>query len=100
MRLAEPADRSWVHYAPDNGLADVLDESCAAAGFRPQATQTAAAPLLAAGLGPLVPANVIPAQFDGFLLRPDPAVPPLAAYRRNQHDPLTTAFVDVLTRST
>ncbi|MFK0220456.1 LysR substrate-binding domain-containing protein [Streptomyces vinaceus] len=50
------ADRSWVHYAPGNGLAEVVDQVCAAAGFRPRAAvrteQTAAATLLAAaGLG-------------------------------------------------
>lgn len=104
VRLADLADRGWVHYAPGNGLADLLDQQCAAAGFRPAAVvrteQTAAAPLLAAaGLGPaLVPANVIPAGFDGYLLRPDPPVRrSLAAYARTRSDPLTAAFVEVLT---
>jgi DNA-binding transcriptional LysR family regulator len=97
------ADRSWVHYAPGHGLADVLDQACAAAGFRPSAAvrteQTATAPMLAAaGLGPaLVPANVIPAKFDGHILRPDPVITrPLAAYTRSAPDPLTAAFVETL----
>lgn len=101
--LGALADRAWVHYAPDNGLAEVLDQTCAAAGFQPRAAvrteQTAAAPLLAAaGLGPaLVPASVIPAGFDGRVLRPDPPVHRgLAAYARHGPDPLTTAFIDTL----
>nr|WP_042194188.1 LysR family transcriptional regulator [Kibdelosporangium sp. MJ126-NF4]CEL21150.1 Chromosome initiation inhibitor [Kibdelosporangium sp. MJ126-NF4]CTQ96285.1 Chromosome initiation inhibitor [Kibdelosporangium sp. MJ126-NF4] len=101
--LATLATRSWVHYAPGHGLADVLDQACAAAGFRPSAAvrteQTAAAPILAAaGLGPtLVPSNILPVFFDGPVLRPDPPVTrPLAAYTRSTPDPLTSAFVDTL----
>ncbi|MDX6345507.1 MAG: hypothetical protein QOF84_297 [Streptomyces sp.] len=104
VRLETLADRSWVHYAAGNGLAEILDRTCAAAGFRPQTAvrteQTAAAPLLAAaGLGPaLVPANVIPPHFTGRLLRPDPPVRrTLTAYARHRPDPLTTAFLDTLT---
>ncbi|MFE5328883.1 LysR substrate-binding domain-containing protein [Embleya sp. NPDC056575] len=104
VRIDTLAERSWVHYAAGNGLADVLDRACAAAGFRPNTAvrteQTAAAPLLAAaGLGPtLVPANVIPPHFPGRLLRPDPPVRrALAAYTRPRPDPLTTAFLDTLT---
>jgi DNA-binding transcriptional LysR family regulator len=102
IALDRLADRSWVHYAPSNGLADVLDHACAAAGFRPRAAvrteQTAAAPLLAAaGLGPaLVPANILPATFDARVLRPSPPIRrTLTAYTR-QPDPMTTAFIDVL----
>jgi DNA-binding transcriptional LysR family regulator len=101
--LAQLADRPWVHYAPDHGLADVLDEACAAAGFRPivavRTEQTAVAPLLAAaGLGPtLTPVNVIPDGFAGRLLRPDPPVRrALTAYSRTRPDPLAAAFADVL----
>lgn len=99
------AGRSWVHYAPGNGLADILDQTCAAAGFQPRAAvrteQSAAAPMLAAaGLGPtLAPANVIPPRFDGLVLRPDPPVRrTLAAYTRSRPDPLTAAFVETLVR--
>ncbi|KAA5828742.1 LysR family transcriptional regulator [Saccharopolyspora hirsuta] len=105
VELAMLADRGWVHYSPENGLAEVLDRACASAGFQARAAvraeQTAAAPMLAAaGLGPaLVPANIIPRQFDGELLRPDPPVHrTLAAYTRHSPDPLTSAFVDTLAR--
>ncbi|MFF3862771.1 LysR family transcriptional regulator [Streptomyces sp. NPDC002209] len=103
VHLADLADRSWVHYAPGNGLAEVVDQACAAAGFRPRAAvrteQTAAAPLLAAtGLGPaLVPESVLPPGFAGRVLRPEPPVRRmLAAYARPHPDPLTTAFLDTL----
>ncbi|MFJ7243073.1 LysR substrate-binding domain-containing protein [Kitasatospora sp. NPDC098652] len=103
IALGELADRAWVHYAPDNGLADLLDQACARAGFHPRAAvraeQTSAAPLLAAaGLGPaLVPADIVPAHFDGLLLRPDPPVRrALAAYTRTRPDPLTVAFTELL----
>ncbi|GAA2367103.1 LysR family transcriptional regulator [Streptomyces cuspidosporus] len=103
VALSRLADRAWVHYAPDNGLADLLDQVCAQAGFIPHAAiraeQTSAAPLLAAaGLGPaLVPANIVPAHFDGVLLRPDPPVRrALTAYTRTRPDPLTVAFADLL----
>jgi DNA-binding transcriptional LysR family regulator len=101
--LATLADCAWVHYAPGNGLAELVDATCAAAGFRPRAAvrteQTAAAPILAAaGLGPaLVPANVLPARFDGRVLRPSvPVRRTLAAYTRAAPDPLTAAFITTL----
>ncbi|MFG2848127.1 LysR family transcriptional regulator [Kitasatospora sp. NPDC048296] len=103
VALTELADRAWVHYAPDNGLADLLDHVCAQVGFQPQAAiraeQTSAAPLFAAaGLGPaLVPANIVPSHFDGVLLRPDPPIRrTLTAYTRTRPDPLTVAFADLL----
>jgi DNA-binding transcriptional LysR family regulator len=104
IALESLADQAWVHYSPDNGLADVLDQACAAAGFKPRAAvrteQSAAAPVLAAaGLGPaLVPANLIGADFDGQVLRPDPPVRrELAAYCRGEADALTAAFIGCLT---
>ncbi|MGW3045460.1 LysR family transcriptional regulator [Kitasatospora sp. NPDC001159] len=103
VALTDLADRAWVHYAPDNGLADLLDHVCAQVGFHPRAAvraeQTSAAPLLAgAGLGPaLVPADIVPPHFDGVLLRPDPPIRRiLTAYTRTRPDPLTVAFVDLL----
>lgn len=105
IRLRTLADRDWVHYAPGNGLSDVLDQACAAEGFTPRAAvrteQSAAAPMLAAaGLGPaLVPANIIPPRFDGCLLRPQPAIRRrLAAYTRSGTDPLVAEFVSTLLR--
>lgn len=80
VRLVGLADRSWVHYAPGNGLAEVVDQACTAAGFRPRAAvrteQAAAAPLLAAtGLGPaLAPESIVPPGFASRVLRPDPPV--------------------------
>jgi DNA-binding transcriptional LysR family regulator len=103
--LATLAHCAWVHYAPGNGLAELVDATCAAAGFRPRAAvrteQTAAAPILAAaGLGPaLVPANVLPARFDGRVLRPSvPVRRTLVAYTRAAPDPLTTAFIETLVK--
>ncbi|MFJ3841723.1 LysR family transcriptional regulator [Streptomyces sp. NPDC090054] len=103
IRLADLADREWVQYAPGNGLAEILESACVAAGFRPRVTvrteQTAAAPLLAAaGLGPaLVPANLLPPGFTDRRLQPDPPIRRiLCAYTRPEPDPLTTAFVDTL----
>ncbi|WAL63566.1 LysR family transcriptional regulator [Amycolatopsis cynarae] len=104
--LRELAGRGWVHYAPGNGLAEVLDAACAQAGFQPRVAirteQTAAAPLLAeAGIGPaLVPANLLPPQFDGHVVRPDPPVTRrLAAYTRSRPDALTAAFADLLSET-
>ncbi|WP_447009722.1 LysR family transcriptional regulator [Saccharothrix hoggarensis] len=97
------ADEGWVHYAPGNGLADLVDAACAARGFQPGAAvrteQTAAAPVLAAsGLGPaLVPRNILPETFDGAVLRTDPPVRrTLVAYAHRTPDPLTAAFVSLL----
>ena len=105
VQLKTLADCAWVHYAPGNGLAELVDQVCGAAGFQPRAAvrteQTAAAPILAAaGLGPaLVPANVIPPRFDGRVLRPDPPVRrTLAAYTRSSPDPLTAGFIEVLVK--
>ena len=104
LALGELADRAWVHYSPGNGLADLVDRAWAEAGLRPRiavrAEQTSAALLLAAGLGPaLVPANIIPPDFDGAALRPDPPIQrTLTAYTRTRPDRLTTAFTDLLAR--
>jgi DNA-binding transcriptional LysR family regulator len=106
VKLHDLEDRSWVHYAPGHGLADVFDNACAQAGFEPRIAvrteQTAAAPALAAaGLGPaLVPDNILPKDFDGHILHPDPPVRrTLTAYTRSTPDPLAAAFMDVLFQS-
>jgi len=102
IALKDLADRAWVHYTPGHGLADVLDIACAQAGFEPRVAvrteQSAAAPALAAaGLGPaLVPGNILPKDFDGHVLRPEPRVcRTLTAYTRGEPDPLAAAFIDV-----
>jgi DNA-binding transcriptional LysR family regulator len=104
ISLNDLADRAWVHYTPGHGLADLLDQACAQAGFQPRIAvrteQTAAAPALAAaGLGPaLVPANILPTSFDGHVLHVDPPIcRQLTAYTRGAPDPVTTAFLEVLT---
>ncbi|ADB35555.1 transcriptional regulator, LysR family [Kribbella flavida DSM 17836] len=103
ISLTELAERAWVHYTPGHGLADLLDQACAQAGFQPRIAvrteQTAAAPALAAaGLGPaLVPANILPAGFDGLVLRPDPPIcRTLTAYTRGTPDSLSAAFIEVI----
>jgi DNA-binding transcriptional LysR family regulator len=97
------ADRPWTLYAADNGLAPVVMEACAAAGFTPRAAvhthhTATAVQLAAAGLGPaLVPENVVEPGFAGALLRPDPPVRrELAAFSRTSPSPLVEAFTDVL----
>lgn len=97
------ADRPWVLYSPDNGLAPVVIEACAAAGFTPRAAvhthhTATAAQLAAAGLGPaLVPENIVEPGFTGALLRPDPPVRrELVAFSRARPSPLVSAFTDVL----
>jgi len=99
LELTFLADRAWVHFAPEHGLAELLDKACAEAGFSPKvglrAEQTASAPLLAAvGLGPtLVPASIISAGFDGLIFETSPPTRrPLAVYHRLNADPLTVEF--------
>jgi DNA-binding transcriptional LysR family regulator len=107
VRLADLAMHEWVHFTPPSGLADVFNKACAAAGFEPRvAVRTEQAPsavsLASEGLGlTLVPGNVIPATFDGLLLRPDPPVQRhLSVYTRVRPDPITAAFVTAITEKT
>lgn len=107
LDLRDLAGREWVHFTPGSGLADLLDQACAAAGFRPRvAVRTeqgpSAAQLAAAGLGPtLVPANILSPHFEARVLRPDPPVGrPIVAYSRSAVDPVVAAFVDALMHST
>jgi DNA-binding transcriptional LysR family regulator len=102
VRVADLADREWVHFSIESGLSDVLNRACAAAGFQPRVSVRteqgpSAATLAAAGLGlTLVPGNIVPPHFDGVVLRPDPPVSrPLSAYTRPRPDPITAAFVAV-----
>lgn len=103
IALDRLADRPWTLYTADNGLAPVVAEACAAAGFQPRpAVRThhtaTAVQLAAAGLGPaLVPENVIEPGFAGALLRPDPPVSrDLVAFTRADPSPLVDAFIAVL----
>jgi DNA-binding transcriptional LysR family regulator len=107
VKLADLAEREWVAFTPPSGLADILNDACAAAGFEPRiAVRTEQAPsaisLAAEGLGiTLVPGNVIPPTFDGTLLRPDPPVRRhLSVYTRVRPDPITAAFVSAIADKT
>ena len=101
--LGELADRKWVHFKGDHGLAQILDAQCAAKGFAPRiavrTSQVVPAPLLAAaGLGPtLVPDNVVPAELRQLTrpLRPRIARR-LVAYTRGTWSPVSRAFLDLL----
>lgn len=102
--LRDLTGRRWVHYEPENGLSEVVDQVCAAEGFVPEVAirtlQTSAAPrLAAAGLGPaLVPANVLSPADAVTVAFPAPAVRrPIAAFTRHAPDPVTAEFIDVLT---
>lgn len=103
VHLADLAERDWVHFTPASGLATALEQACGAAGFSPRvAVRTEQGPsalnFAAAGLGPtLVPSNIVPRDFPALVLRPDPPFRrPLAAYTRAGTDPLTGAFLDLL----
>ncbi|WP_181794826.1 LysR family transcriptional regulator [Streptomyces sp. WELS2] len=103
VRLSDLAEREWVHFTPDSGLSDILEQACDAAGFHPRvAVRTEQAPsaigYAAAGLGPtLVPANTIPPHFAGAFLRPDPPLRrQLTGYTRTSPDPVTASFLEHL----
>lgn len=102
MPVRDLASRRWVHYEQVNGLSEVVDQVCGAAGFTPKVAvrtaQTSAAPrLAAAGLGPaLVPANILSPEEPGTVAFPEPAVRrPIAAFTRTQPDPLAAAFIEI-----
>jgi DNA-binding transcriptional LysR family regulator len=103
VRMADLAEREWVHFSAESGLSDILTRACTAAGFQPRVSVRteqgpSAATLAAAGLGiTLVPANIVPPHFNAVVLRPDPPVNrSLCAYTRPRPDPTTTAFIDVV----
>ena len=104
VRMADLAERDWVHFTTRSGLSEILGEACKQAGFEPRiSVRTEQGPsalaLARAGLGlTLVPGNLVPPGFDGILLRPDPPVHrALSVYTRVRPDPITAAFVDAIT---
>ncbi len=104
VRLADLAERDWVHFTQRSGLSEILGNACAQAGFEPRVSvRTEQGPsalsLARAGLGlALVPGNLVPPGFDGILLRPDPPVRrALSVYTRVRPDPITAAFVEAIT---
>src|SRR5947209_870069 len=100
--LGELAERRWVHFTREHGLAELLDICCGAAGFAPlialRTSQVSPAPLFAAaGLGPtLVPDTIVPEALRPLArpLRPRRARQ-VVAYTRAWL-PTSRAFVDVL----
>jgi len=105
--LAELAGQEWVHYTARSGLSDILNRASEQAGFTPRlSVRTEQSPsalsMARAGVGlALVPGNIVPRDFDGILLRPDPPVlRPLAVYTRVRPDPITAAFVSAISVET
>ena len=105
VRLAELAQRRWVHFAPSHGLAAVIDFCCASAGFAPRVavrtSQVAAAPQFAAtGLGPaLVPSHIVPLALRHLTRPASPRlIRSVVAFSREDWTPLTSAFLQALRR--
>jgi DNA-binding transcriptional LysR family regulator len=103
IHLRRLADRPWVLYSPEFGLAPIVAAACSRAGFAPRAAvrthhTATAVELAAAGLGPaLVPGNVIGPDFARCAIRPDPPVRrELVAFTRHYVSPPATAFIETL----
>jgi DNA-binding transcriptional LysR family regulator len=103
VRLEELADREWVLYHQDHGLAGILEEVCRRAGFSPRGTvrtsqAEGAARLASAGIGPaLVPDNIVLPGIEGTVLRLDPPIiREVAVYARTELSRTAAAFVEVL----
>ncbi len=98
------ADRPWVLYAEESGLAPLVAEACGRAGFTPRAAvrthhSATAVELAAAGLGPaLVPGNVVGPDFLACTAIPDPPVRrELVAFTRARPSPPALAFIEIIT---
>jgi DNA-binding transcriptional LysR family regulator len=107
VRLSDLAGFDWVHFTPPSGLSHILDAACEEAGFRPiVAVRTEQGPsalaLASVGVGiTMVPANIIPANFPGQLLRLDPPIlRQISVFTRSQPDPVTAAFVAAVSEQT
>ena len=103
IRLEELADREWVLYHQDHGLAGILEEICRRAGFSPRGSvrtsqAEGAARLASAGLGPaLVPDNIVLPGIEGSVLRLKPRlIREVAAYARSEWSPTAAAFIEML----
>jgi DNA-binding transcriptional LysR family regulator len=103
IKLEELADRQWVLYHPDHGLAGILDEVCRRAGFVPRGTvrtsqAEGAARIASSGIGfALVPDNIVLPGIEGSVLRlSPPLIREVAAYTRTDWSRGAAAFVEVL----
>src|SRR3954471_3777197 len=103
IRLEELADREWVLYHQDHGLAGIVEESCRTAGVSPRGSvrtsqAEGAARLASAGLGPaLVPDNIVLPGIEGSVLRLTPRlIRDVAVYSRTELTRIAAAFVEVL----
>jgi DNA-binding transcriptional LysR family regulator len=103
IRLEELADREWVLYHHDHGLAGILEEICRRAGFTPRGSvrtsqAEGAARLASAGLGPaLVPDNIVLPGIEGSVLRLEPRlIRDVAAYARTEWSPTSAALIDLI----
>jgi len=103
VSLEQLADREWVLYHPDHGLAGILEEVCRRAGFSPRGTvrtsqAEGAARLASAGIGPaLVPDNIVLPGIEGRVLHLDPPlIRDVAVYARTTLSPSGAAFVELL----
>jgi DNA-binding transcriptional LysR family regulator len=98
IRLEELADREWVLYHPDHGLAGILEEICRRAGFSPRGSVRTSQAEGAARLGPaLVPDNIVLPGIEGSVLRLKPRlIRDVAAYARTAWSPTAAAFIELL----
>jgi DNA-binding transcriptional LysR family regulator len=103
IALEELADREWVLYHQDHGLAGIMEESCRRAGYTPRGSvrtsqAEGAARLASAGLGPaLVPDNIVLPGIEGSVLRLKPRlIRDIAAYARAEWSPTAAAFITML----
>jgi DNA-binding transcriptional LysR family regulator len=103
LKLEELADREWVLYHQDHGLAGILEESCRRAGFSPRGSvrtsqAEGAARIASAGIGPaLVPDNIVLPGIEGSVLRLQPRlIRDVAAYARSEWSPTAAAMIDMV----
>jgi DNA-binding transcriptional LysR family regulator len=102
LALEDLADRKWVHFSREHGLAEIVDFCFGASGFAPRiairTSQLGPAPVLAAaGLGPaLVPDMIVPEALLSLVrpLKPRRARR-IVAYAR-ESTPAARAFIAVL----
>src|SRR3954469_5513074 len=103
IALEELADREWVLYHQDHGLAGILEETCRRAGLTPRGSvrtsqAEGAARLASAGLGPaLVPDNIVLPGIEGAVLRLEPRlIRDVAAYARREWSRAPAALIDLI----